>query len=307
MRERRYVKFRVDMFNDTKMKIIDRKPERDLIYYVWSRIVLLAGCVNLEGDLYISKNIPYTIETLAIEFNRDVEQIKSALEVLMGLDMVELTKANIYRVINFAKHQNIKVKEKTQSKNEEESKSAGEIEAKEEAKNHVYNNEEKELKNIVNQSEAKVISDENKNTENQSEVKVVKDKDKDIIKSENINTNNDAIHKNVDDSQTSRTNINMTDNNIYNSESIHPDINLTNDNLGKDDNNNLKDNNLISLEPKKNKGKNKNKKDSSKDALEEIALDINEEDIEQEEICCFSEGNERPLGEGERMIMSLSF
>ena len=55
MRERKYIKFRVDMFEDTKFKIIDRRPERDLIHYVWSGIVVLAGKVNLEGKLYISK------------------------------------------------------------------------------------------------------------------------------------------------------------------------------------------------------------------------------------------------------------
>ncbi len=81
MRERKYVKFRVDMHEDTKFKIIDMKPERDLINYVWTRFVTLAGKVNLEGDLYMSKSLPYTIETLAIEFNRCVDQIRLALDV----------------------------------------------------------------------------------------------------------------------------------------------------------------------------------------------------------------------------------
>ena len=115
MRERKYVKFRVDMYDDTKFKIIDLKPERDVIHYVWNRIVLLAGKVNLEGDLYFSKNIPYTIETLAIEFNRDTAQIKLALELLIELEMIELSEDKIYRVKNFAKHQGIKVKEKEMS------------------------------------------------------------------------------------------------------------------------------------------------------------------------------------------------
>ena len=111
MRERKYVKFRVDMYADTKFKIIDMKPERDLIHYVWNRIVLLAGKVNLEGDLYFSKTIPYTIETLAIEFNRDATNVKSALELLRELEMIELSGGKVYRVKNFAKHQGIKVKE----------------------------------------------------------------------------------------------------------------------------------------------------------------------------------------------------
>ena len=91
MSERKYVKFRVDMYADTKFKIIDMKPERDVIHYVWSRIVLLAGKVNLEGDLYLSKSIPYTMETLAIEFNRDITQIKLALELLIELEMIEFS------------------------------------------------------------------------------------------------------------------------------------------------------------------------------------------------------------------------
>jgi len=119
MRERRYVKFRTDMHEDTKFKIIDMKPERDVIHYVWNRIVMLAGKVNLYGDLYLSKNIPYTIETLAIEFNRGTEEVKLALEVLIELEMVEFTENCVYRVKNFAKHQNIKAKEKVIVKDKE--------------------------------------------------------------------------------------------------------------------------------------------------------------------------------------------
>ncbi|BCZ48375.1 hypothetical protein psyc5s11_44420 [Clostridium gelidum] len=114
MRERKFVKIRVDMFEDTKFKIIDTKPERDLIHYIWTRLLTLAGKVNLEGELYLSRNIPYTIETLAIEFNRETEQVKLALNTLIDLEMIELVKDKIYRVKNFAKHQNIKIKEKVE-------------------------------------------------------------------------------------------------------------------------------------------------------------------------------------------------
>jgi len=114
MRERKFVKLRVDMHEDTKFKIIDKMKERDLVHYIWIRLVTLAGKVNLEGDLYLSRNIPYTIETLAIEFNRDTEQVKLALSTLIDLEMIELLKDKIYRVKNFAKHQNIKIEEKVE-------------------------------------------------------------------------------------------------------------------------------------------------------------------------------------------------
>ncbi|MBW6411623.1 phage replisome organizer N-terminal domain-containing protein [Clostridium weizhouense] len=118
MRERKFVKLRVDMYEDTKFKIIDRMEERDVIHYIWTRLLALAGKVNLEGKLYMSKNIPYTVETLSIEFNRSIEKVTLALNVFKDLEMVELTDDNVYKVRNFAKHQNIKVKESIEHKDE---------------------------------------------------------------------------------------------------------------------------------------------------------------------------------------------
>lgn len=151
MRERKYVKFRVDMYDGTKFKIIDMKPERDLVHYVWTRFITLAGKVNLEGDLYMSKNIPYTIETLAIEFNRDTEQIKLALNVLIELEMIELTEENIYRLKNFAKHQNIKVKEKINSKDKEDEIDNKEVQVKENSENEIHYNKYKQSENVTNE------------------------------------------------------------------------------------------------------------------------------------------------------------
>ena len=153
MRERKYVKFRVDMYSDTKFKIIDRRPERDIIHYVWNRVVILAGKVNLEGELYLSKNIPYTIETLAIEFNRDIDQVKLALDVLIELEMLELTEHKIYIVKNFAKHQNIKVKEKNKSMDSEEGIKNTEVEVKSEACNKDLEAENKISQNKVGKVE----------------------------------------------------------------------------------------------------------------------------------------------------------
>lgn len=156
MRERKYVRLRVDMFEDTKFKIIDRMPERDVILYIWTRIVALAGKVNLEGNLYMSKNIPYAIETLAIEFNRDVDQVKLALDMFIKLEMVEVTEENIYKVKNFAKHQNIKVK----SKNIEEETKKEEIHLKNEetkinvdVENQKLENKEKETDDNSNEKQ----------------------------------------------------------------------------------------------------------------------------------------------------------
>ena len=155
MRERKYVKFRVDMYDDTKFKIIDRRPERDLIHYIWNRLVVLAGKVNWEGDLYYSKNLPHTIETLAIEFNRGAHEVKLAIDVLLELQMLELTEDKIYRVKNFAKHQNIKPKAKLEAKEDTQDKVVT-----------VNQNEVEEVKNVSSVTSEVVNKEVSENNNN---------------------------------------------------------------------------------------------------------------------------------------------
>ncbi len=95
MRERKFVKLRVDMHEDTKFKIIDRMEQRDLIHYIWIRLIALAEKVNLGGELFLSRNISYTLETLSIEFNREASQVELAIKTFIKLEMVELTEDNI--------------------------------------------------------------------------------------------------------------------------------------------------------------------------------------------------------------------
>ena len=110
MKELRSVKFNVGMYDDIKLKMIDAMKGRDIIHYCLARFIVLAGKVNMDGYLFINENIPYTIETLSIEFNRTIEEIELSVKVLIDLEILELTKQKIYKVKNWAKHQNIKKK-----------------------------------------------------------------------------------------------------------------------------------------------------------------------------------------------------
>ncbi|WP_160690908.1 phage replisome organizer N-terminal domain-containing protein [Clostridium sp. C2-6-12] len=159
MKERRFIKLRTDMYEDTKMKIIDRNPRRDLIHYIWNRLVVLAGKVNKEGELFMSRTIPYTIESLAVEFNREPEEIKLAMDLLIQLEMMEYKKEGVYIVKNFAKHQNIKIKEKdkevvvkVQDKLEENKEEYIQKESKDEEQVTEIKEQEKEQHNINNEN-----------------------------------------------------------------------------------------------------------------------------------------------------------
>lgn len=106
MKAKRNIKLRTDMYEDTKFKIIDTMPERDTINYIWTRILTLCGKVNdAEGRLYVTKNVPYTIEILAIEFNRTKEQVANAMNIFIDLNMVCRDENSIFKVCNWNKYQ----------------------------------------------------------------------------------------------------------------------------------------------------------------------------------------------------------
>lgn len=268
MRERRYVKFRVDMLSDTKSKIIDTKPERDLIHYVWMALVLLAGNVNREGDLYLSKNIPYTIETLALEFSRSIEQIQLALNLFIELEMVEVN-GGIYSVKNFAKHQNIKVKEKNNIENVEKNLKEEETLEKENFNNNIANAKDLDKENNIDKN---IINNTFKNLDSlPREVSLVNE------------TLAGEIHK-----QDNKSN-NLSENKNSNEVEVPGMREVTG----------MMEANFISLENKKGGEKRKKKK-------KEHTINSDQDESDDIEICSLYEG-EYVLPEGERLLRSWVF
>ncbi|WP_173708964.1 phage replisome organizer N-terminal domain-containing protein [Clostridium beijerinckii] len=267
MRERKYVKFRVDMYEDTKFKIIDRMTNRDLIHYVWNRVVVLAGKVNQEGELYMSRNIPYTVETLSIEFNREINEVTAALEVLMNLEMIEIGDNNIYKVKNFVKHQNIKVKEKTEIvKKENEVKIADDI--------YIDKNKsiEVSLKNVVPIKEKE-----------ETDIKENKDNEIALLKVDNTKSNSE----NECDNNSNVIEVKKEDSNQHNNPPV----------IFKVEKN----------KSKKKKRVNKKKNESDIESYDEDVFDnITDRVNKDNDIFWFSEG-EIILGEGERKIAEWSF
>lgn len=189
MKERRYVKLKLDIYDDTKTKIIDQKPERDFIHYFFARSIVLAGKSDCEGKLYMAKDIPYTIETLAIEFNRDAALVKLALDVLIELKMIEVTEEFIYKVKSFAKHQNIKVEEKVKSEDKEANVKNIEAATETVVTNKVC--DKKEKKSELNEEKK---DKEFKNNVVKNEVDAIIDEEKRALE-----INNNEINKEIDD------------------------------------------------------------------------------------------------------------
>jgi predicted phage replisome organizer len=263
MRERKYIRFNVNMYSDTKFKIIDTKPERDLIHYIWTRMVILAGKCNQEGELYMSRTIPYTVETLAIEFNRGDVEVKGALDLLMELEMIELTEENVFKVKNFVKHQNIKVKEKV---NSEDRNNVKEVVSKTNETGEV-----KEKESSQKQSSSAIVKNE----------AIMKDtiKEEKILEKGNFDEVKEIELQNI---------IEYADINKNAAEDISKNINEA------DSREDFKEKPLKLLKVENNSKKDKKKK------TDDITV-IDYEENEEEKIDGFFDG-EKPLGKGENVL-----
>ena len=100
----KWIKLVSDMFDNRKIKQIRKMPDSDAIIVVWLQILCLAGHTNDNGLVYFSKDIPYTDEMLAVEFDRPVASIRLALSILVKFGMIEIIN-DIVMVSNWEKYQ----------------------------------------------------------------------------------------------------------------------------------------------------------------------------------------------------------
>lgn len=72
MADVKWIKIVTDIFDNRKIKQIERLPEADSIIVIWFKLLCLAGDINENGLIIITKDIPYTDEMLANEFNKPI-------------------------------------------------------------------------------------------------------------------------------------------------------------------------------------------------------------------------------------------
>ena len=106
MADVKWIKLAVDLFDNRKIKQLEKLPDGDRIILIWIKILCLAGIVNDSGSIYFTRDIPYTEQTLATEFNRPLEIIQLALSVFQKFEMIEIVD-DLIRVTNWASYQNV--------------------------------------------------------------------------------------------------------------------------------------------------------------------------------------------------------
>lgn len=121
----KWIKLKIDMFDDEKIKVIQNMPDGDALLVTWIRLLTLAGKTNDGGYLYLSEDLPYTDEMLSIILGKNLSTIRLALQTFEKLKMVECDVKGIY-LVNFDKHQNLSKLEAIREYNKEKQRQSRE-------------------------------------------------------------------------------------------------------------------------------------------------------------------------------------
>lgn len=105
MAEVRWIKLATDVFDNRKIRQIEKMPDGDALIIIWFKLLVLAGTVNDGGMIYLTRDIPYTEQLLANEFNRPISTIQLALQTFSRFGMIEIAN-DLIHVTNWEKYQN---------------------------------------------------------------------------------------------------------------------------------------------------------------------------------------------------------
>lgn len=111
-----WIKLRIDMFDDEKIKIIQSMPEGDALLVIWIRLIALAGKCNANGLVLVEDEFPYSDEMLSVIFAKPLSTVRLALKTFEKFRMIETTQKGIC-ITNFDKHQNVEGMDRIREQN----------------------------------------------------------------------------------------------------------------------------------------------------------------------------------------------
>lgn len=106
MADVKWIKLVTNIFDNRKIRQIECLPDGDAIIVIWMKLLCLAGYINDSGFVYFTKEIPYTDQMLATQFNRPLTTIQLALKTFENFHMIEVID-NMLLISNWEKYQSV--------------------------------------------------------------------------------------------------------------------------------------------------------------------------------------------------------
>lgn len=118
MADIKWIKLDKDIFNNRKIRQIEKMQKGDTIIVIWLKLLTLAGTINDGGQIYLARDIPYTEEMLAAEFGRPVNTVRLAIETFKRFEMISILDGLI-QIVNWERYQNVAGMDKVREQNRE--------------------------------------------------------------------------------------------------------------------------------------------------------------------------------------------
>ena len=112
----KWIKLATNVFNNRKIKQIKHMPDGNSIILVWIELLCLAGEINDNGFIYLTKEIPYTEQMMASQFEEPLATIQLALRTFEQFEMIDIID-NVLHISNWEIYQNIEGMEKVRLQN----------------------------------------------------------------------------------------------------------------------------------------------------------------------------------------------
>ena len=116
MADIKWIKLATNVFNNRKIKQIKHMPDGNSIILVWIELLCLAGEINDNGFIYLTKEIPYTEQMMASQFEEPLTTIQLALRTFEQFEMIDIID-NVLHISNWEIYQNIEGMEKVRLQN----------------------------------------------------------------------------------------------------------------------------------------------------------------------------------------------
>ncbi|MBC6310130.1 replication protein [Listeria sp. FSL L7-1582] len=176
MAEITWIKFKTDMFEDEKIRLIESLPNCDTILVIWFKLLAQAGKSNLNGYIMLNEQVPLNTEELSGLFNRPLNDVRMAFAVLARYQLIEIEN-DIISIRNWEKHQNIEGMDKVRLQNKE--------------RNRKYR--ERKRQNLLPESDVTVTSHDGTDIDKELDKEKDKERDKRDIAEQKLDDLSEAV------------------------------------------------------------------------------------------------------------------
>lgn len=116
MADVKWIRLSIDMFDNRKIKYLRSLPDGDSLILIWVMLLTVAGRCNAGGMIFLTENVPYTVNMLAKELDFEESTITLAINAFKSLGMVDYVSENLL-ITGWEEHQNADGLEKIKEQN----------------------------------------------------------------------------------------------------------------------------------------------------------------------------------------------